>query len=150
MRTVYFTTTLNIPISHYGEMIELLKQKWTVIFGSYSRMILFCQRLCPAWGVKFLVFELNFKCCVTLSELSFWRDSGSYVWFANDNAPAAGNIFLNEIVSYAFCSCHFELWIYDDEGKRLLSVARRKSRAIVKRSRQTKNKVTSNKKAAPN
>ena len=25
MRTAYFTTKLNIPISHYGEMIEFLK-----------------------------------------------------------------------------------------------------------------------------
>ena len=48
-------------------------------------------------------------------------------------------IFLNEIVTYVLCSRHFELWIYGDEGKRLLSVARKK------KSRQIK-KVVPNKK----
>jgi len=38
-------------------------------------------------------------------------------------------IFLNEIVVYVLCSRYFELWIYGDEGKRLLSVAKKKSRA---------------------
>ena len=49
MRTAYFTRKLNIPISHNGEMIEFLKFQGKLLFSDFcSRMISFCQPLCPA------------------------------------------------------------------------------------------------------
>ena len=51
MRTAYFTRKLNIPISHNGELIEFLKFQSNLLFSDFcSRMISFCQPLCPAWG----------------------------------------------------------------------------------------------------
>ena len=38
--------------------------------GFCSRMISFCEQLCPAWGVKFWIP----MCCVTWSEQFFRRD----------------------------------------------------------------------------
>ena len=49
MQTAYFTRKLNIPISHYGEMFEFLKFQGKLLFSDFcSRMISFCQSLCPA------------------------------------------------------------------------------------------------------
>ena len=44
MRTAYFTTKLNIPISHIGEMIEFLKFQGKLLFSDFcSRIISFCH-----------------------------------------------------------------------------------------------------------
>ena len=49
IRTAYFTRKLNIPISHNGEMFEFLKFQGKPLFSGFcSRMISFCQPLCPA------------------------------------------------------------------------------------------------------
>ena len=49
MRTAYFTRKLKILISHNGEMVEFLKFHGKLLFSDFcSRMISFCQPLCPA------------------------------------------------------------------------------------------------------